>query len=214
MSGAIRWDGSPVAFDMETLAGGLQLDMRKGHIIRMDPGAVRIFSLLSLQGLTRWGAVAQEGFAFDRIDASLGIRQGVARTEDLAVQGPMADVKASGQVELAKGTLDLDLVVQPKVDLSTAALVATAIHPLVGVGSYVAQWALSKPINALATQTWSVTGPLNDPAVTKLQGKEAEQATARVMQHHPLPVAFNPLWNDDAASADAPLAPASASASQ
>lgn len=214
MSGAIRWDGSPVAFDMETLAGGLQLDMRKGHIIRMDPGAVRIFSLLSLQGLTRWGAVAQEGFAFDRIDASLGIRQGVARTEDLAVQGPMADVKASGQVELAKGTLDLDLVVQPKVDLSTAALVATAIHPLVGVGSYVAQWALSKPINALATQTWSVTGPLNDPAVTKLQGKEAEQATARVMQHHPLPVAFNPLWNDDAASADAPLAPTSAPASQ
>ena len=214
VSGSIRWDGSPVAFDMETLAGGLQLDMRKGHIVRMDPGAVKIFSLLSLQGLTRWGAVAQEGFAFDRIDASLGIRQGVARTEDLAVQGPIADVKASGQVELAKNALDLDLVVQPKVDLSTAALVATAIHPLVGVGSYVAQRALSKPINALATQTWSVTGPLNDPVVTRLQGKEAEQAAARVMRNHPSPAALHPQWDGDPAPDDAPLAPAVAPASQ
>ena len=213
MSGTIRWGGSPATFDMETLAGGLRLDIRKGHIIKMDPGAVKIFSLLSLQGLTRWGAVAQEGFAFDRIHASLHINQGAARTDDLVVRGPIADVKASGQIGLARNILDLDLVVQPKVDLSTAALAATAVHPLVGVGSYVAQWILSKPINALATQVWSVTGPLSDPAVTRLQGKEAGLAVARVMKQQAAPATFNQLLDWDPATDDGPPAPAAEAAS-
>ena len=213
VSGTIRWDGSPATFDMETLAGGLRLDIRKGHIIKMDPGAVKIFSLLSLQGLTRWGAVAQEGFAFDRIHASLHINQGAARTDDLVVRGPIADVKASGQIGLARNILDLDLVVQPKVDLSTAALAATAVHPLVGVGSYVAQWILSKPINALATQVWSVTGPLSDPAVTRLQGKEAGLAADRVMKQQAAPATFNPLLDWDPATDDGPPAPAAEAAS-
>ncbi|MDO4769566.1 MAG: AsmA-like C-terminal region-containing protein, partial [Brachymonas sp.] len=195
VAGTLRWQGSPVAFDMETLAGELRLDVRRGHITRIDPGAFKLISLLSLQGLTRLGSIAEKGFAFDRIDGSLRVARGVATTDNLAIAGAMADAKLSGQIALAPQTIDLHVVVQPKVDLSTAALAAGVINPLVGVGSYVAQWVLSKPISAMATQTLHVKGPLGDPAVTRLQGSEATRMEQQVLKGHTGPATFNPLWD-------------------
>ena len=195
VAGTLRWEGSPVAFDMETLAGELRADIRGGHISRVDPGALKLISLLSLQGLTRLGDMAEKGFAFDRIDGSLRIQQGIVRTDNLAIAGSMADAKMSGKVALADQTIDLHVVVQPKVDLSTAALAVGVINPLVGVGSYVAQWALSKPISAIATQVLRVHGPLKDPTVTRLQGSEATQIEQQVLKGHGAPIAFNPLWD-------------------
>lgn len=195
VTGTLRWQGSPVSFDMETLAGELRLDMRRGHITRIDPGAFKLISLLSLQGLTRLGSIAEKGFAFDRIDGSLRVARGVATTKDLAIAGAMADAKLSGQIALVPKTIDVHVVVQPKVDLSTAALAAGVINPLVGVGSYVAQWVLSKPISAMATQTLHVQGPLADPAVTRLQGSEATRMEQQVLKGHAAPTAFNPLWD-------------------
>ncbi|MDO4795480.1 MAG: AsmA-like C-terminal region-containing protein [Brachymonas sp.] len=195
VAGTLRWQGSPVAFDMETLAGELRLDVRRGHITRIDPGAFKLISLLSLQGLTRLGSIAEKGFAFDRIDGSLRVARGVATTDNLAIAGAMADAKLSGQIALAPQTIDLHVVVQPKVDLSTAALAAGVINPLVGVGSYVAQWVLSKPISAMATQTLHVQGPLGDPAMTRLQGSQAAAIERQVLKVHAAPAAFNPLWD-------------------
>lgn len=195
VAGTLRWQGSPVAFDVETLSGELRLDMRRGHITRIDPGAFKLISLLSLQGLTRLGSIAEKGFAFDRIDGSLRVARGVATTDNLAISGAMADAKLSGQIALATQTIDLHVVVQPKVDLSTAALAAGVINPLVGVGSYVAQWVLSKPISAMTTQTLHVKGPLGDPAVMRLQGSEATRMEQQVLRGHTGPVTFNPLWD-------------------
>ena len=195
MAGTLRWEGSPVTFDLETLSGELRLDLRKGHITRINPGALKLISLLSLQGLTRLGDMAQEGFAFDRIDGSLHVKRGIASTDNLAIAGAMADAKINGKVALASQTLNLYVVVQPKVDLSTAALAVGVINPLAGVGSYVAQWVLSKPISAMATQTLRVQGPLGDPVVTRLQGSEAMLAEQQVLKNHAAPTAFNPLWD-------------------
>lgn len=195
VAGTLRWEGSPVAFDMETLAGELRVDIRRGHISRIDTGALKLISLLSLQGLTRLGDISEKGFAFDRIDGSLHIQRGIVKTDNLAISGSMADAKMSGKVALANKTIDLNVVVQPKVDLSTAALAVGVINPLVGVGSYVAQWALSKPISAMATQVLRVHGPLNDPTVTRLQGTEATQAEQHILKGHGTPAAFNPLWD-------------------
>ena len=78
---------------------------------------------------------------------------------------------------------------------SAAALAVGVINPLAGVGSYVAQWVLSKPISAMATQTLRVQGPLGDPVVTRLQGSEAMLAEQQVLKNHAAPTAFNPLWD-------------------
>ena len=196
MAGTIRWRGSPVSPDMATLAGNVRLDVRQGRITKIDPGAAKLIGLLSLNLLPRLGDITAQGFGFDRISGTVRLGQGVAHTTNLAVDGIMADVKVAGQATLQQPqTIALDVVVQPKIDLGGAALLATAINPVIGLGTYVAQWVLHKPISALATQVMTVKGPLKSPQVQRLQGQEARSVAQRVLANHQTPVQYERLWD-------------------
>lgn len=194
MAGTIRWSGSPAVPDLETLDGNLKVEMRNGNITKIDPGAAKLISLLSVQGLSRLGQMGQ-GLSFDSINGSLQIDKGIAKTSNLVINGFLANIKVNGQANLINNTLNLDVVAQPKVDLSTAAVVATAINPLVGLGSYFAQLALSKSISNATTQVLKVKGTFKDPAVQKLQGQEAQQVARRILKNHVSQKPLNEWWN-------------------
>ena len=103
--------------------------------------------------------------------------------------------EVAGQAVLQSQTIALDVVVQPKIDLGGAALLATAINPVIGLGTYVAQWVLHKPISALTTQVMTVQGPLKSPQVQRLQGQEARSVAQRVLANHQTPVLYEQLWD-------------------
>ena len=65
-------------------------------------------------------------------------------------------------------TQDLRVVVVPEINAGTAALVATAINPAVGLGTFLAQWVLSKPLSAAATQEFHIEGTWADPKIAKV----------------------------------------------
>jgi len=56
----------------------------------------------------------------------------------------------------------------PEINAGTAALVATAINPAIGLGTFLAQWVLSKPLAAAATQEFHVEGTWADPKIAKV----------------------------------------------
>ncbi|MCP6335991.1 hypothetical protein NL449_28635, partial [Klebsiella pneumoniae] len=45
------WPGSPAAFDIAALQGSLQLTVKDGQLVELDPGAGRVLGLLSLTEL-------------------------------------------------------------------------------------------------------------------------------------------------------------------
>ncbi|MDO5654087.1 MAG: AsmA-like C-terminal region-containing protein, partial [Brachymonas sp.] len=96
---------------------------------------------------------------------------------------------------LVRQPLDLDALVQPKIDLGAAALLTTAINPIIGIGSYFAQLVLSKSLSEMATQVYQVSGPMHQPEVEKLQGQTARITAQRVLQHHGQPLDYNFMWD-------------------
>lgn len=195
VSGTLRWNGSPVSPDWSSLSGDVRVDVRQGSITRINPGAAKFLGLLSLQGLTKLGKIAEKGFAYDRIQGRLIAKAGSVHSNNLAITGSLANVKISGQAHLIQQTMQLDVVVLPKIDLSAAALLTSAINPIVGVGSYLAQWIISKPLSRMARQVLSITGSWEDPKVQKLKGKQATTVAKRVLSTHELPTAFHRLWD-------------------
>lgn len=195
LSGSIRWDGSPVSPNLETLSGDMRVDVRNGSITRINPGAAKFLGLLSLQGLTRLGDIAEKGFTYNRIQGRLLAENGNIRSNNLAIEGSLADVKASGEANLLKQSLNLGVVVLPKIDLSAAALLTSTINPIIGIGSYLAQWIISKPLSRMARQVLSITGTWDDPKVQKLKGKQATTAARKILRAHDLPTAFDQLWD-------------------
>ena len=73
-----------------------------------------------------------------------------------------------GSSDIARETQNLRVVVVPEITAGTAALVATAINPAIGLGTFLAQWLLSKPLSAAATQEFQIEGSWTDPKITKV----------------------------------------------
>ena len=172
LDGDVSWKGLPYSLDIPTLSGQVHMDMHSGQFLKVDPGAAKLLGVLNLQALPRRLAldfrdVFSEGFAFDNIVGTAAIAQGIATTDNLKMTGVAASVLMNGSADIAKETQNLHLVVIPEVNLGTASLVALAINPVVGVGTYLAQLFLRNPLMKTLTFEYNVTGSWSDPLVVK-----------------------------------------------
>jgi len=151
----------------------LQLNIERGQFLKADPGAARLLGVLNLQALPRRLAldfrdVFSEGFAFDFVRGNARIEQGVLTTNNLQMKGVNAAVLMEGSADLAREQQDLKVVVVPEINAGTASLLATAINPAVGLGSFLAQWLLRQPLQSATTQEFRITGGWADPQVEKV----------------------------------------------
>ncbi|MEO8250124.1 MAG: AsmA-like C-terminal region-containing protein, partial [Burkholderiales bacterium] len=123
--------------------------------------------------------IFSDGFAFDFIRGDVGIEQGVASTNNLQMKGANAAVLMEGKADIGRETQDLKVVVVPEVDAGTAALVATVINPAIGIGTFLAQYFLAKPLSQAATQQFHVEGTWSDPRITKVPRRAASDTNAQ-----------------------------------
>ena len=173
MEGQIAWLGAPISPDYRSMTGQIHLDVGAGQFLKAEPGLAKLLSVLSLQSLPRRFALDfrdlfSQGFAFDFVRGDVRIENGVATTNNLQMKGVNAAVLMEGSADIERETQDLHVVVVPEINALTASLVATAINPVIGLGSFLAQVFLRGPLIAAATQEFSVRGTWSDPEVTKL----------------------------------------------
>jgi uncharacterized protein YhdP len=104
------------------------------------------------------------------------IQQGVARTNNLRMRGVQAAVLMEGSADLERETQDLRVVVVPEINAGTASLAYAAINPAIGLGTFLAQVFLRKPLTQAGTREFHVTGPWSDPKVERVERKFGERA--------------------------------------
>lgn len=183
LEGLLGWRGAPIAPDWKGMGGTLHLDVGQGQFLKAEPGLAKLLSVLSLQSLPRrigldFRDVFSSGFAFDFVRGDLEVSRGVARTNNLQMKGVNAAVLMEGQASLVDETQQLRVVVVPEINAMTASLVATAINPVIGLGSFLAQAVLRGPLIAAATREFEVSGSWSEPEVRALErGARKMQAT-------------------------------------
>ncbi len=173
MQGQVSWTGSPLSLDQPTLSGQFHLDVENGQFLKADAGAARLLGVLSLQSLPRrltldFRDVFSDGFAFDFVRGDVHITQGKASTNNLQMKGISAAVLLDGRVDIARETQDIRVVVVPEINAGTASLVATVINPAIGVGTFLAQWLLRRPLMEAATQQFQIDGTWSDPRIERV----------------------------------------------
>lgn len=173
LDGEVEWTGSPLDIDYPTLSGRVDLALDKGRFLKADAGnAARLLALLSLQSLGRTladdgGGQFAEGFAFNSIRADATIERGVLKTDSFRMNGTNAAVMMSGTIDLRNETQQLAIVVLPQIDASTAALALGVANPVLGLGTFLAQYVLRDPLSKAFALQYDVTGTWADPKVTR-----------------------------------------------
>ncbi len=171
LKGRLHWPGSPSQFDTTRLNGELEFEVRNGQILQVQPGVGRLLGLLSLQSLPRrltldFRDLFSNGFAFDKINATVKISQGVMRSDNFVMSGPAADVEMKGETNLQKETQHLFVKVMPRISDSLS-LAALAGGPLAGAVAFLAQKVLKDPLNKIISTEYEITGTWDNPQEVK-----------------------------------------------
>jgi uncharacterized protein YhdP len=175
----VVWPGAPWSFALPMVEGKFELNIRKGQLLEVEPGAAgRVLGLLSLTALPRrlvldFSDLFGEGFSFDTIEGSFTLDDGNAYTHDLMVDGPAARILITGRVGIADRDYDELVTVTPYLKTGVSLVGSLAGGPAVGAALFVAESLLEKrvgPLNRMAEKEYSVTGPWDDPLITRVDG--------------------------------------------
>ena len=90
------------------------------------------------------------------------------------MRGVQAVVLMEGSADLQRETQDLRVVVVPEINAGTASLAYAAINPAVGLGTFLAQMFLRRPLMAAGTREFTVQGSWVDPKVERVERKLGE----------------------------------------
>jgi uncharacterized protein YhdP len=183
IEGDLQWLGSPLDIDYPTLAGRMSVAVDNGRFLKVETGnAARLLALLSLQSIARTlaadgGSQFAEGFAFTSIRADATIDRGILKTDNFRMSGASAAVLMSGTLDLGKETQQLSIVVLPEIDASTAALAVGVVNPVLGLGTFLAQFVLRDPLSRAFALQYDVSGSWTNPIITRQSRITPSQST-------------------------------------
>lgn len=178
------WPGSPATFQLDALDGSLVVDARDGRLLEVEPGAGRVLGLLSLAELPRrltldFRDFFAKGFAFNHIGGTLRFKAGMARSEELVIDGPAAAITISGAANLREQSFDQTIEVRPKSGNLLTAVGALAGGPIGAAIGAAANAVLKKPLGQLGAKTYRVTGPWKEPKVEVITREQGRVPTSR-----------------------------------
>lgn len=179
MKGVVRWNGRNPRGVLQTVSGKLDGQIGKGRIVR-GTTVPKILTILNLPALLQGKVdLAREGLPFDKLTASLPIRNGLITDGSLVIDSPVLKMTAAGTYDLTSDQIDSIWVVSP---LGAYAQLLKSI-PLFGR-------LFAGERRGLDTAIFEVKGTRNDPKVTYLPMESLKTGLTGVAQ-----LAFDLLKN-------------------
>lgn len=170
----LDWAGGPMNMSPEKLHGDLEFSLRNGRLPAVEPGAGRVFGLLSLATIPRrltldFSDLFQEGFSFDEIKARFLLNEGIAEPRIFFIEGPAARIDFSGSIDLVNQRFDQVLTVTPQVSSTLPLIGGLTGGPVAAVVLFVTQQIFQDEMDSIAQYRYRVTGPWRDPEIEPIR---------------------------------------------
>lgn len=167
---ALDWSGSPRADFFEVLDGALQVRFGKGQLEEVEPGAGRMFGLMSIVALPRrlsldFRDVFAKGFGFDKIAGSFRIVGGKTYTCDLSLESPAAVIGIVGKADLVDRTYNQTAIVSANVGNTLPIVGAVVAGPQVAAALLIFSQIFKKPLQEVGQAYYSIDGSWDEPVV-------------------------------------------------
>lgn len=116
---AVNWNAAPYQFSLAGLKGQLDITLKNGRILSIEPGFGRVLGILAVaQWIKRaqldFSDIYAEGLTFNSIKGHFDLADGIASTHDLVVDAVPAKIAISGDTNLVNQTVDHIINVTPK----------------------------------------------------------------------------------------------------
>lgn len=166
----LSWSGGPREDFMDSLDGEVHVRLGIGQLVEVEPGAGRMFGLMSIVALPRrlsldFRDVFQKGFGFDSINGSFRLVDGEAYTCNLSLAGPAADIGIIGRASLARRDYEQTAVVSANVGSTLPVVGAVIAGPQVAAALLIFSQIFKKPLQDIGQVYYSIGGTWDEPIV-------------------------------------------------
>jgi uncharacterized protein (TIGR02099 family) len=166
----ISWPGGPREDILALLDGEIGVRFGSGQLDEVEPGAGRVFGLMSIVALPRrlsldFRDVFGKGFGFDEITGHFRLARGETFTCDLTLKGPAADIGIIGQTGLASRNYNQTAIVSASVGDTLPIVGALAAGPQVAAALLIFTQIFKKPLQGMGQVYYSIQGSWDEPAI-------------------------------------------------
>ncbi|MFW5427137.1 MAG: YhdP family protein, partial [Methylophagaceae bacterium] len=175
----VSWPKDVLNFELSSLSGTLNMDIGKGTLQDVEPGAAgRIFGLMSIAALPRrlsldFSDLFGKGFTFDSITGDFKFKNGLALTDNFMLKSASAEIEIAGNVDLVNKQYAQQVKIIPNVSSTLPVAGAVAGGPIgLGVGTAIllvdklTDKLFDKNIVNIISYKYDLTGPWDDPLLT------------------------------------------------
>ena len=166
----VSWSGGPSQDFMATLNGAVEIRLGVGQLNEVDPGAGRVFGLMSVVALPRrlsldFSDVFDKGFGFDQITGSFRLIDGDAFTCELSLNGPAADVGIVGRANLVDRSYEQSAMVSANVGNTLPIVGAVVAGPQVAAALLIFSQILKRPLQEMGQIFYAIDGSWDEPQI-------------------------------------------------
>lgn len=166
----VSWSGGPREDFIESLDGDVNVRLGTGRLDEVEPGAGRMFGLMSVVALPRRLAldfrdVLDKGFLFDEITGTFRVVDGSAFTCDLSLKGPAADIGIVGRAGLVEQDYRQTAIVSANVGNTLPVVGAVVAGPQVAAALLIFSQIFKKPLQEMGQVYYAIDGTWSEPEV-------------------------------------------------
>lgn len=169
-----QWPASPFDFDWKYVSGRMDLEVKDGRFVDIEPGAGRLLGVFSLSALPRrfildFSDTFSEGYEFNRLKSHSSFEKGQLSTTNTYITGTSADVYFKGRIGLSDKDYDQVMSVVPRITSGVSGWLAVLQGATVGLVAYVGQKLLG--VDEAAKNQYHITGSWSNPLITKIDSR-------------------------------------------
>jgi len=169
----LRWQGPGYVIEPARIIGSLDLNLKDGRFLRVDPGAARLVGLFAFQELPRrlsldFRDLVSEGLDYGTIRGNLDLSGGIARIGFLQLEGPIGVIEVAGYTNLVDRTFDQSITVLPRLSAAVPILALLSGGATAGIGALVATpvlKALGVDFDRLGLSEYKLSGSWDAPVI-------------------------------------------------
>jgi len=167
----VDWSGGPDGDFLPTLGGEVQLRLGAGQLDEVEPGAGRVFGLMSIVALPRrlsldFSDVFGDGFGFDSIEGSFRLDDGETYTCNLSLEAPAADIAIIGRASLTERDYEQTAVISANFGNALPVVAAATAGPQAAVAVLIFSQIFKKPLQDLGQVYYAIDGSWDAPELT------------------------------------------------
>ncbi|MEE8343725.1 MAG: YhdP family protein [Woeseiaceae bacterium] len=175
----VSWPGGPREDILAHLDGNIRIRLGPGQLDEVEPGAGRVFGLLSIVALPRrlsldFRDVLGKGFGFDEITGNFRVVSGETFTCDLSLKSPAADIGIVGRAGLASRDYEQSAMVSASLGNTLPIVGAVVAGPGVAAALLIFSQIFKQPLRDMGQIYYSIGGSWDEPT---MEVTDAEQFT-------------------------------------